>query len=206
MREEEAVRPEQMEQIVEALLFSAGNSVALVHIAKTLGVDQRTAQTVIEQLAAEYDQKMRGIRIVRLGGSYQMTSRPEYYPYIGAMFQSEAASVSLTDTQLETLAIIAYNQPVTKLDIEDIRGVRSDAIVNRLLEYGLIEEKGRLKAPGRPIQFGTTEEFLKYFGLKELGEMPHLKEMKEEAVRQEKGQIDLADLDILSDENPREGE
>jgi len=76
VREEEAVRPEQMEQIVEALLFSAGNSVALVHIAKTLGVDQRTAQTVIEQLAAEYDQKMRGIRIVRLGGSYQMTSRP----------------------------------------------------------------------------------------------------------------------------------
>lgn len=204
MREEEALRPEQMEQIAEALLFSAGESVALVHIAKTLGVDQRKAQTVVEQLAASYDRTMRGIRIIRLGGSYQMTSRPEYYPYIGALYRSEAASVKLTDTQLETLAIIAYKQPVTKMDIEEIRGVRSDAIVNRLLEYGLIEEKGRLKAPGRPILFGTADEFLKYFGLEDLNAMPHLQEVREEAVRQKKGQVELADLEIVQEDEPPE--
>lgn len=206
VREEEGleVPEERWEQTAEALLFSAGDSVALVHIAKTLGVDQRKAQEIVEQLAAKYDQDHRGIRILRVGSGYQMTSRPEYYPYIGRMYQSTAASISLTDTQLETLAIIAYRQPVTKLEIEEIRGVRSDAVVNRLAEYGLVEEKGRLKAPGRPIQFGTTEEFLKFFGLRELSEMPHLKEIEEQEARTREGQMDLADLEILEDEEKSE--
>ena len=109
------VPQELWEQVAEALLFSAGDSIALVHIAKTLGVDQRTAQDVIERLAAKYDEEKRGIRIIPVGSRYQMTSRPEYYPYIGRMFQAAAESISMTDTQLETLAIIAYRQPVTKL-------------------------------------------------------------------------------------------
>lgn len=129
-----------------------------------------------------------------------MTSRPEYYPYIGRMFQAAAESISMTDTQLETLAIIAYRQPVTKLEIEEVRGVRSDAVVNRLVEYGLIEEKGRLKAPGRPIQFGTTDEFLKFFGLTDLQQLPHLKEVAAQAVQDAEGQMDLADLQILEEQ------
>ncbi len=194
------VPQELWEQVAEALLFSAGDSIALVHIAKTLGVDQRTAQDVIERLAAKYDGEKRGIRIVPVGSRYQMTSRPEYYPYIGRMFQAAAESISMTDTQLETLAIIAYRQPVTKLEIEEIRGVRSDAVVNRLVEYGLIEEKGRLKAPGRPIQFGTTDEFLKFFGLTDLQQLPHLKEVAAQAVQDAEGQMDLADLQILEEQ------
>lgn len=194
------VPQELWEQVAEALLFSAGDSIALVHIAKTLGVDQRTAQDVIERLAAKYDKEKRGIRIIPVGSRYQMTSRPEYYPYIGRMFQAAAESISMTDTQLETLAIIAYRQPVTKLEIEEVRGVRSDAVVNRLVEYGLIEEKGRLKAPGRPIQFGTTDEFLKFFGLTDLQQLPHLKEAAAQAVQDAEGQMDLADLQILEEQ------
>ena len=144
--------------------------------------------------------KKRGIRIIPVGSRYQMTSRPEYYPYIGRMFQAAAESISMTDTQLETLAIIAYRQPVTKLEIEEVRGVRSDAVVNRLVEYGLIEEKGRLKAPGRPIQFGTTDEFLKFFGLTDLQQLPHLKEVAAQAVQDAEGQMDLADLQILEEQ------
>lgn len=194
------VPQELWEQVAEALLFSAGDSIALVHIAKTLGVDQRTAQDVIERLAAKYDEEKRGIRIIPVGSRYQMTSRPEYYPYIGRMFQAAAESISMTDTQLETLAIIAYRQPVTKLEIEEVRGVRSDAVVNRLVEYGLIEEKGWLKAPGRPIQFGTTDEFLKFFGLTDLQQLPHLKEVAAQAVQDAEGQMDLADLQILEEQ------
>ena len=194
------VPQELWEQVAEALLFSAGDSIALVHIAKTLGVDQRTAQDVIERLAAKYDKEKRGIRIIPVGSRYQMTSRPEYYPYIGRMFQAVAESIRMTDTQLETLAIIAYRQPVTKLEIEEVRGVRSDAVVNRLVEYGLIEEKGRLKAPGRPIQFGTTDEFLKFFGLTDLQQLPHLKEAAAQAVQDAEGQMDLADLQILEEQ------
>ena len=194
------VPQELWEQVAEALLFSAGDSIALVHIAKTLGVDQRTVQDVIERLAAKYDEEKRGIRIIPVGSRYQMTSRPEYYPYIGRMFQAAAESISMTDTQLETLAIIAYRQPVTKLEIEEVRGVRSDAVVNRLVEYGLIEEKGRLKAPGRPIQFGTTDEFLKFFGLTDLQQLPHLKEAAAQAVQDAEGQMDLADLQILEEQ------
>ncbi len=194
------VPQELWEQVAEALLFSAGDSIALVHIAKTLGVDQRTAQDVIERLAAKYDKEKRGIRIIPVGSRYQMTSRPEYYPYIGRMFQAAAESIRMTDTQLETLAIIAYRQPVTKLEIEEVRGVRSDAVVNRLVEYGLIEEKGRLKAPGRPIQFGTTDEFLKFFGLTDLQQLPHLKEAAAQAVQDAEGQMDLADLQILEEQ------
>ena len=194
------VPQELWEQVAEALLFSAGDSIALVHIAKTLGVDQRTAQDVIERLAAKYDKEKRGIRIIPVGSRYQMTSRPEYYPYIGRMVQAAAESISMTDTQLETLAIIAYRQPVTKLEIEEIRGVRSDAVVNRLVEYGLIEEKGRLKAPGRPIQFGTTDEFLKFFGLTDLQQLPHQKEAAAQAVQDAEGQMDLADLQILEEQ------
>ncbi len=194
------VPQELWEQVAEALLFSAGDSIALVHIAKTLGVDQRTAQDVIERLAAKYDEEKRGIRIIPVGSRYQMTSRPDYSPYIGRMFQAAAESISMTDTQLETLAIIAYRQPVTKLEIEEVRGVRSDAVVNRLVEYGLIEEKGRLKAPGRPIQFGTTDEFLKFFGLTDLQQLPHLKEVAAQAVQDAEGQMDLADLQILEEQ------
>lgn len=207
---EEAVREvpqEEWEAVAEALLFSAGDSIALVHIAKTLGVDQQTAQQVVEGLAAKYDEQKRGIRIIRAGRAYQMTSRPEYYPYIGQMYKSEVASIRLTDTQLEILAIIAYRQPITKMEIEEIRGVRSDAVVNRLMEYGLIEEKGRLKAPGRPVQFGTTEEFLKFFGIEDLKQMPHLAEaMEDKQAEQAQLSLELADLTIVPDTEDEETE
>lgn len=198
VREDAQPVPEEIrEQVAEALLFSAGDSVALVFIAKTLGISETQTQEIIEHLAAKYDQENRGIRIIRVGKEYQMTSRPDFYPYIGQMYASKAAQIRLTDTQLETLSIIAYRQPVTKVEVDDIRGVHSDAIVNRLLEYGLIEEQGRLKAPGRPIQFGTSKYFLEYFGLQDLSEMPHLAELQQTQAEETPVPTDLGDLEIV---------
>ena len=102
-----------------------------------------------------------------------MTSRPDYYTHIKLLYRS-GQKITLTETQLETLAIIAYRQPVTKQEVEEIRGVRSDNIINRLIDFNLVVEKGRLKAPGRPILFGTTDEFLRYFGFRSIRDLPYL--------------------------------
>ena len=193
------VPEDRLEQVAEALLFASGESVALVLLAKTLCVDLPTAQSVVERLAAKYDTEERGIRIVKLEDRVRMTSRPIYYPYIARMIHSALSDVHLTETQMETLAIIAYRQPVTKIEIEQIRGVRADAVVNRLVDYGLVEEKGRLKAPGRPIQFGTTESFLHFFGFESLEEMPHLAEAQAEKDHEGGVQMNLGDLDILQE-------
>ncbi len=197
---EEGYQPvpeEKWTQVTEALLFASGDSVPLNLLAKTLGTDPENARRVVEELAAAYDADERGMRIVRLDKVYQMTSRPMYYPYVGRMIHSALADVKLTETQLETLSIIAYRQPVTKIEIEQIRGVRADAVVNRLVDYGLVEEKGRLKAPGRPILFGTTESFLRYFGMADMQEMPHMAEVKADTLKEEGGQLELGDLEIL---------
>ena len=197
---EEGYQPvpeEKWTQVTEALLFASGDSVPLALLARTLGTDPENARRVVEELAEAYDREERGMRIVRLEKAYQMTSRPVYYPYVGRMIHSALADVRLTETQLETLSIIAYRQPVTKIEIEQIRGVRSDAVVNRLVEYGLVEEKGRLRAPGRPILFGTTESFLRYFGLSDMKEMPHMAEVTADTLKEEGGQLDLGDLEIL---------
>ena len=151
-----------------------GGTLLLLVMTLFLGVDQRTAQDVIERLAAKYDEEKRGIRIIPVGSRYQMTSRPEYYPYIGRMFQAAAESISMTDTQLETLAIIAYRQPVTKAEIELIRGVKCDYSVQMLVSRGLIEEVGRKEALGRPILYGTTDAFLRHFCLTSLGDLPEI--------------------------------
>ncbi len=175
-----AVPETQLEQALEALLFASGDSVPMVLIAQALCVDLPAVDKAAGRLTADYEQRDRGMQIVRIGDKLQMTTRSSWYPYIRRLFHSEMENVKLTETQLETLAIIAYRQPVTKMEIEEIRGVHSDAVVNRLAEYGLIEEKGRLKTPGRPVQFGTTESFMRYFNLSDLSQLPHMEEFTRE--------------------------
>lgn len=163
------------ERIVEALLFAAGEPVAADQIAAVLETGVEEARGYVEKLMAHYQEDLRGMQILRIEDRYQMTTRPDYYESVRKLYKSNQ-KVTLSETQLETLSIIAYKQPVTKQEIEDIRGVRSDAVVNRLMEYNLVTEKGRKKAPGRPILLGTTEEFLRAFQLQSLKDLPYLKE------------------------------
>ena len=157
--------------VIEAILFAMGNSVELRQLAEVLEMEQGEVQTVIEELVGDYEKEDRGITIIRLEDSYQMCSKNSVYEYLIKIAKTPR-KFQMTEALMETLAIVAYKQPVTRVEIEGIRGVSCDHVINRLVEYDLIGEIGRLDAPGRPILFGTTEEFLRQFGLKSLEELP----------------------------------
>jgi segregation and condensation protein B len=162
----EARRPssvEEAEAAIEAVLFAMGDSVELGRIAKAIGHDTETTRRILNHMMEKYNTKDRGIHIVELENAYQMCTKQEYYDYLVNIAMQPKKAV-LTDVMMETLSIIAYKQPVTKQEIDKIRGVKSDHAVNKLVEYNLVQELGRLDAPGRPIVFGTTEEFLRNFG------------------------------------------
>lgn len=164
---------EHLEGAVEALLFAMGESVEVSAIAKAIGHDTETTRKIIRNMMLKYNAKDRGIKIIELENAYQMCTKEEYYDYLVKLALQPKKAV-LTDVMLETLSIIAYKQPVTKLEIEKIRGVKSDHAVNKLMEYNLVQEVGRLDAPWRPLLFGTTEEFLRNFGVQGLDELPEL--------------------------------
>ena len=161
----------RLEGIIEAILFTMGNSVELSKIAAAIGHDEETTRRLIHNMMDKYETDDRGIRIIELEDSFQMCTKPQMYEYLIKVARQPRRYV-LTDVQLETLSIIAYRQPVTKLEIEKIRGVKSDHAVNKLVEYDLVCEVGRLDAPGKPILFGTTEEFLRRFSIHSLDELP----------------------------------
>ena len=161
----------RLEGIIEAILFTMGNSVELSKIAAAIGHDEETTRKVIHNMMDKYETDDRGIHIIELEDSFQMCTKPQMYEYLIKVAKQPRRYV-LTDVQLETLSIIAYRQPVTKLEIEKIRGVKSDHAVNKLVEYDLVCEVGRLDAPGKPILFGTTEEFLRRFSIHSLDELP----------------------------------
>ncbi|MGN0298333.1 MAG: SMC-Scp complex subunit ScpB [Lachnospiraceae bacterium] len=158
---------------IEAILFTMGESVTLSTLAEVLELPKKEVQSLLHEMMAAYEMEQRGIRILELEDSYQMCSAREYYDILTKV-AAKPKKNNLSDAMLEVLAIVAYQQPVTKSTIEKIRGVRSDHPVNKLLEYELIEERGRLEAPGRPILFGTTEGFLRQFGFSSVKELPQL--------------------------------
>lgn len=183
----------ELEGIIEAILFTTGEAVPLEKLAFAIEQDADTTRKLIRSMMDRYESKDRGIRIIELEQSFQLCTKKEYYEYLIRVAKQPKQAV-LTDVMLETLSIIAYRQPVTKLEIEKIRGVKSDHAVNRLVEYGLIEEKGRMDAPGRPILFGTTEEFLRRFSVQSVDDLPvvsgeQLEQFREEA--QDEAQIRL---------------
>ena len=163
----------QAEAAIEAILFAMGDSVELEKIAKAIQQDTETTRKIIGHMMDGYRKKDRGIRIMELDGAYQLCTKQELYPYLIRVAR-QPKKLALTDVVMETLSIIAYKQPITKLEIEKIRGVKCDHAVNKLVEYNLVKELGRLDAPGRPLLFGTTEEFLRYFGLHSLEDLPSL--------------------------------
>lgn len=193
---EEILPVENPRAVIEAVLFTMGNSVEIKKLARILGRDEAETTTLIHEMQADYDRDQdRGITLMELDTSVQMCSKNEMYEYLVRIAKTPKNYV-LTDTVLETLSIIAYKQPVTRLEIEKIRGVSCDHAVNKLIEYGLVTELGRLDAPGRPLLFGTTEEFLRSFGVRSLDELPmvapdRLEEFKKEAVEEVQLKLDV---------------
>lgn len=170
--------------IIEAILFSLGEAVDPERIADCLEDSVDNVKTLIGEMQEEWEAEDRGVTITEINGLYQMCSKKEMYDYLIGMTKSDHKSV-LSDSALETLSIIAYKQPVTKLDIEKIRGVSCDHVVNRLLEFDLVKELGRMDAPGKPILFGTTEQFLRSFGVKSLDELPEMSTVQLEEFREQ---------------------
>ena len=158
---------------LEALLFTTGEAVASDRLMTALKIDAETFEEAIGELMDRFETDDHGIHVIRLENAYQMCTKTQYYDDLIALEVAPKKPV-LTDVVMETLSIIAYKQPVTKAEIEKIRGVNSDHAVNKLVEFKLVKELGRLNAPGRPILFGTTEEFLRSFGVSSADELPSM--------------------------------
>ncbi|MCR5581875.1 MAG: SMC-Scp complex subunit ScpB [Pseudobutyrivibrio sp.] len=174
----------EIENIVEGILFAMGGTVEPSKIAKALEVENDIVIKAVESLKQQYEEDKRGITITEIDGSYQMCTSPDIYEYLIRIAKQPKKYV-LTDVLLETLSIIAYKQPITKSEIEKIRGVSCDFAVSKLVEFGLCTELGRLDAPGRPMLFGTTEEFLRSFGVSSIEELPELSQAQIEEFKLE---------------------
>ena len=189
MEEKKQTRKEKqlekhLEAVVEAVLFTMGKSVELRQLAIATGQSEEETRQAVERLKARYDKEERGMEIIELEDSYQMCTRTGFYENLIRGAASPKKQV-LSEVVLETLSIIAYKQPVTKMEIEKIRGVKSDHAVNRLVEYNLVQEVGRLDAPGHPALFATTEEFLRRFGIGSTENLPDMDPVREEEIRVE---------------------
>ena len=166
---------DRIEAVIEAVLFTMGESVSVDKLAAAIGHDEETTVKIIHNMMDKYEASNRGIKIIELENAFQMCTKQEFYENLIKVAAAPKKYV-LTDVLLETLSIIAYKQPITKIEIEKIRGVSCEHAVNKLVEYGLAKELGRLDAPGRPMLFGTTEEFLRAFGGTSIDELPVISE------------------------------
>ncbi|HCA21701.1 MAG TPA: SMC-Scp complex subunit ScpB [Lachnospiraceae bacterium] len=156
---------------LEAALFAVGEAIEVSKLAAAMGVSEKDVLGAYETLQKKYEDENSGIRIVRLDDKLQLCSKNEYYDVLIRLVNMPKKHI-LTDVLLETLSIVAYKQPVTRLEIEQIRGVSCTHAINKLIEYSLITEVGRLDAPGKPILFGTTDDFLRSFGISSMDELP----------------------------------
>lgn len=164
-----------LQGIIESVLFAAGEAVRTDKLAEIAGISVAAAKAELERLGKFYTENGRGFMLIEIDDGYQICTRPEYYTYIQVLAGMKRQQ-GLSNAAFEALSIIAYNQPITRGTVEFIRGVNSDGAVQRLVERGLVEERGRLDAPGKPILYGTTQEFLRMFGLKTLSDLPEVDE------------------------------
>ncbi len=172
----------KQEAVLEAVLFTMGDSVELSKLAEVIEEDKEQTRQILLEMKERFAAQERGIDLVELEDAFQLCTRTDLYEYLIKVAKSPRKYI-LTDACLETLSIIAYKQPVTRSDVEKIRGVNSDHAINRLVEFELVTELGRLDAPGRPLLFGTTEEFLRRFGISSLELLPELNPMQVEEFR-----------------------
>ena len=186
---------DRMKGIIESILFSMGESVPLIQLAQAVDMEADHLRWILCEMREEYKKEDRGICLMELENSWQLCTKQENYDYIKKLVSQPVKRV-LTDVLMETLSIIAYKQPVTKQEIEAIRGVKSDFAVNKLVEYGLVQELGRLDTIGRPIIFGTTEEFLRSFGVSSIEDLPDIDEVQKQNFFEEASQEISDAIDI----------
>lgn len=175
----------ELKSIIESLLFTWGDPLEIKDIASIVEVGEKELTIILQEMMDDFDYNMRGIRIIKVKDSYQLGTRPEHFEWIKKL-SNDKFTKNLSNAALETLSIIAYRQPIIKSDIEAIRGVRCDKAIETLIERGLIVELGRLERVGRPILYGTTDVFLRAFGLETLDNLPPLKEFNDDIYNQEK--------------------
>ena len=187
---------ENAKPIIEAILFAAGNPVEISDIAMILEWNPEDVQKVMEDMRIELSENNRGIDLIKVNHAYQLCTKKEYYDYIYPLLDKRGKP-NLSNAALETLSIIAYNPKITRAEIEQLRGVSSDATIYKLLEYHLIEDAGKADLPGKPMTYQTTDEFLRLFGVSSLEQLPELPRIKID----ENEQIVIEDI-----ENQQKGE
>lgn len=189
---------DNVKSIIEALLFASDKPLTIEQARKVLGhLEAPEARKILEDLKAEYEQSNRGMRITEIAGGFQMITAPSFAGFLRKLFKARHVE-RLSKPALETLAIIAYKQPVTKMEVESFRNVNIDGVISSLLERSLVRICGRKKSPGRPYVFGTTRQFLEYFGLKTLEELPKMEEFSNLAAKN--------DIEEIEESHGQEGE
>lgn len=182
-----------LKSAIEALLFASGEPLSLKDLSIYLEEETEAVESVIHEMIEEYEKQERGIKLIFIKGSYQLVTKSENSNYIQKLLKKSKRQ-SLSQASLESLAIIAYQQPITRIDIDEIRGVKSESAIQRLIERELVKEVGRLEVPGRPILYGTTEEFLRQFGIQDLKQLPSL-----DFFAEENSQDDIIDQEFNED-------
>lgn len=173
---------EREKALLEAILFMEVEPVELASLARTAGLDRAQVESVLAALAEELKSENRGLELVTIGGAVQLSPKRDLWPRLRERF-GRTREQRLSRAAMETLSIIAYSQPITRAEVEVLRGVSADAMIRQLLDRGLIRETGRKEAPGRPAQYGTTREFLQHFGLESIADLPRLDELEEKRFR-----------------------
>ena len=180
---------------IEAILFASGDAISISRLANALNISSDEVEYALNELSEHYNSQNSGLTLLRINDKAQLCSRPDYADVIRRAIENRKPP-QLSPAALEVLTIIAYRQPITRQEIETIRGVKCDHAINKLLEYRLIEEVGRLDAIGRPLLFGTTEEFLRCFGVGSMEELPTIHPVKVENLRQEAEEEAQLTLDL----------
>lgn len=194
---DETARKPAIKSVIESLLFVSGEPLSLRDLHNNLEIPVKTIEYMITEMIDDYKKECRGIKLISINGGYQLVSKPENSDNVQKLLKKNKRQ-SLSQASLESLAIVAYKQPITRVDIDEIRGVKSESALQRLIERNLIKDIGRLEVPGRPILFGTTEEFLRQFSLKNLDQLPSLDLYNEKDNEELDKSIDLLNEAIKS--------
>ena len=166
--------------MLEALLFVTTEPLSIDRLAQITDIKEETVEELLKEIQEDYTAPHKGLLIEQVGGGYRIVTRPDYVAYVEKLYKPQVSPLS--QAALETLAIIAYKQPVTKVEIETIRGVKTDSVMATLLERGLVEEVGRKEGPGKPVLYGVTKKFLHYLGFNDLSQLPQIDDLWEETV------------------------
>ena len=196
----ELSRKSDIKSAIESMLFVSGEPLPLREISNNLELKEKNVVEILQEMTTEYEDKSRGIRLISLDEAYQLVTKSENSEFVQKLLKKNKKH-SLSQASIESLAIIAYKQPITRIDIDEIRGVKSESAITRLVERGLIKDVGRLEVPGRPILYGTTDEFLRQFGLKTIKELPSLDLYGDEGVQSSMDLLNKAIEDIDLEEN-----